>query len=426
MRKTVLFLALFSLLFASCRTRVEYETKAGLTLQLSTEGEFTKPIYTKAEDDFKVNVNDFKLTISKASTGETVLAYDAFSDVPSIISIEPGVYNLRANSPGTEPVAWFQPIYRGSSDNVSVSAGRSQNVSIVCKLTNMKVTVKVTDRFISEMQSDFEITVANEDGFLTWNKNAVDNGNSGYYSVKPLTLDIKAIRKTTGDHINHHIDIVKVAAQDHHILTIDASETGDIEFGEDGIKVDYTVNNKEENIVIDGLEETPLDPIEPEDPTPGEPTEPGPENPNQPVEPVEYIKITCPGIDTPAEFVKGEIPKDLVFDMVIEAEKGIRNLVLDIESPALTALVESMVIEEPLIPADLANMTGEVYDFWGGTVFLIDDPQTEIYGQTSYTLSVGGLISFIKDVETHIMTAEVTDMEGNTKKVTITIIVKAA
>ncbi len=432
MKKTVLFLALCSLLFASCRTIVEYETKAGLSLQLSTEGEFTKPIYTKAVDDVVVDVNDFKLVIAKASTGETMMSYNAYRDVPSVISIEPGVYNLYANSPGTAPVAWFQPIYRGSAENVSVSAGKAQNVSIVCKLANMKVTVRVTDEFVNEMMSDFEITVSNEDGFLTWDKASTEGGYSGYYSVKPLTLDIKAIRKTTGDHISHHLDITEVAAQDHHILTIDASETGDIEFGEDGITVDYTVNNKEENIVIDGLVDTPLDPIDPEQPDqptdPVEPDEPtDPVEPDEPVEPeYEYIKITCPGVEEPAVFSAANMPAEIDFTLVVEAEKGIEKMLMNVESQNLKTMLEGVQDPEyPLAPVDMASMTGPQLEFWGG-LFGITDPTTEIKGKTTYSLPVGGFIPMMLiagGTGDYLMSVEFTDAEGHSKKVFINIII---
>ncbi len=433
MRKSVLFLALVSLLFASCRTRVEYETNAGLSLQLSTEGEFTQPIHTKAVDDVKVDINEFNLSITKSSNNEVVLS-DVYGHLPSVISIEPGVYNLKAVSPSTKPVAWLQPIYEGSTKNISVSAGKSTNVSIVCKLVNMKVTVMVTDRFVSEMEPDFEITVENADGFLIWNKNAIDLGNSGYYSVKPLTLDIKAKRKTTGNNISHHLDIPNVAAQDHHILTIDASETGDIEFGDSGIKVDYTVNNKEQNIVVDSLVETPLEPLdpvipgptepepgEPTDPTPGEPTEP-----NQPVEPEpEYIFIECPGVDEPAVFTATDLKEDVEFTFKANAEKGIGSLIMNVESQNLKDMLAGLPNGSSLAPVDLASMEDPQLGFWGG-LFGITEPEKQIKGQTEYSLQVGKFIPMMATVGgdgTYKMSVNVCDNEGHSKKVDITIII---
>ncbi len=261
MKKSVLLLTLFSLLFVSCRSKIEYETtKAELIFQLSTEGEFTEPI-VKAEDDIKPDLSTFSLTVSDRATGDVAMHWEKFSDVPAVISMEPGVYTITAKSPGDKKAAWSQPIYLGVNDNVTVSAGKTNTVQITCRLSNMKVSINVTDRFIAEMEDDFSIMVDNGDATLTWNKDIIAAGQSGYFSVSPLTLNVKAIRRTTGKPISHQVRIEKVAAQDHHVLSIDASETGELELeeGKTGIHIDYTVNNKEENIVIDGLVEEPID-----------------------------------------------------------------------------------------------------------------------------------------------------------------------
>lgn len=55
----------------------------------------------------------------------------------------------------------------------------------------------------------------------------------------------------------HTYHIESGAAQDHHVITLDASETGYADLGS-GITVDYTVNERNEDILIDGLEENPV------------------------------------------------------------------------------------------------------------------------------------------------------------------------
>ena len=56
------------------------------------------------------------------------------------------------------------------------------------------------------------------------------------------------------------MEIPAGAAQDHHIITLDASETGYTDLsGEDAITVVYTLNNKEVPILVDGLEENPVE-----------------------------------------------------------------------------------------------------------------------------------------------------------------------
>ena len=63
------------------------------------------------------------------------------------------------------------------------------------------------------------------------------------------------------------MDITDGKAQDHFVLTFDAKETGDILFGDDnksGITIDYTVNNRNIEIIVPGEEETEIPDDHPE------------------------------------------------------------------------------------------------------------------------------------------------------------------
>ena len=264
MKKIILTsIILTALAFSGCkREELGYgkTEQVELALSIVSDEEFT-PVPdegTKSDADLNNNndVNEYSLAIVRTSSGETVKSWDRFADVPTVVTLEPAEYRVDAKSPGDKAVAWAQPKYAGSQ-TVTVVAGQTQNIAVTCGITNMMVTVKCTEAFLNEMNDDFTITVSSKDGVLVWEKNIVEAGNSGFFDVAPLKIDIKGTRKTGGS-INHQASIETVAAKDHHVFTVDASETGYMDFT-DGISIDYSVNGREEDIHIDGLEENPVD-----------------------------------------------------------------------------------------------------------------------------------------------------------------------
>lgn len=232
-----------------------------LSLQIVPKGDFTPLPETKATDDVQVDVSTFSLSVN--SGDKTVLSWDKFSDVPSVIGLDPGTYTIVAKSPGNKAVEWLQPKYQGSQE-VTVVPGEVENIVLTCILTNMKVTILTTEKFRNEME-DYTVTVNsdNGDGFLNFTKAIIEEGRSGYFDPSPLTIDLNATRKQKEGvamadiNVIHTYHIESGAAQDHHVITLDASETGYANLGS-GITVDYTVNERNEDILIDGLEENPV------------------------------------------------------------------------------------------------------------------------------------------------------------------------
>lgn len=232
-----------------------------LSLQIVPKGDFTPLPETKATDDVQVDVSTFSLSVN--SGDKTVLSWDKFSDVPSVIGLDPGTYTIVAKSPGNKAVEWLQPKYQGSQE-VTVVPGEVENIVLTCTLTNMKVTILTTEKFRNEME-DYTVTVNsdNGDGFLNFTKAIIEEGRSGYFDPSPLTIDLNATRKQKEGvamadiNVIHTYHIESGAAQDHHVITLDASETGYADLGS-GITVDYTVNERKEDILIDGLEENPV------------------------------------------------------------------------------------------------------------------------------------------------------------------------
>ncbi len=239
---------------------------ASLSFSLSSEGEFT-PIggtqasqassaATKAGDE-TVDINAFSLKIVSNESGEVFESWERFDQVPKVIAMDPGTYTIEAHSPGSKAVSWDEPVYVGSQE-VNITPGVTEEVAIVCSLSNMKVSVVCTEAFLNEMKPDFTVTVSSADGVLIFNKDSIAKGCSGYFAVAPLSLDLTAERVTGGPRVNHHIEISDVAPRDHHVFTLDAAETGHADLAQ-GLSIDYTCNNREEEIFVDSIQEDPVD-----------------------------------------------------------------------------------------------------------------------------------------------------------------------
>lgn len=267
MKKTIVSSIIILALVAAAgcsRENLEYgkEGSASLSLSLSSEGEFTTVdgtsdagALTRAGEETAIDVNTFSLRILN-SEGVAAWSWDRFDEVPAVISMDPGTYTIEASSPGDKAVSWDQPMYKGSQE-VTVAPGKVEEVALVCSLSNMKVSVRTTEKFRNEMAS-YTVTVTSKDGVLIFTEEDIEAGRAGYFEVAPLSMDLTAARKTGGPRVNHHVEITDVASRDHHVFTLDAAETGYTDLTQ-GLSIDYTCNNREENIKIDSFLEEPVD-----------------------------------------------------------------------------------------------------------------------------------------------------------------------
>ncbi len=403
MKKLFFVAALVSLIFSGC-SKDEYSNEitegfGAVQIDLTSSGEFTE---TKTGN---VEVGNFYVRILK---GETVVkSYNSYSQVPNAVEVAPGTYTIEAGTHEKDPAAFDQPIFYGSKD-FTVAAGKVVPVNLTCKLTNMKVTIKYTETFGNEIADNFEIAVTNGTGNLVFTKTIIDNGSSGYFTVAPLVVKLTAQRKNIGDEVLHTIEIPDGKAQDHFILTFDAQETGDIEFGTEdggsGIVIDWSVNNREHEVIIPGEDETEIPDENPEggDPEGGEGSGDN-EGGNDPVE--EYLPtVSGDGIGTPKEISMSADNENVAVDINIAALNGktIKDILVTISSD----------------PVDFQNLVGMLFPSLGGTFSIVDfsdaqgaerkmvlgpmtesnpdglgliaDPDTDpIAGKTSYTFQIG-------------------------------------
>lgn len=346
-----------------------------VSIGLSSEGEFAE-----VKSGGEVDVADFYLKILQGAS--VVKSYSKYSDVPNAIELSPGSYKVEAGTSANADAEWDQPIYYGSQE-FSVSAGEALSLDLTCTLSNMKVTVTCSEAFSREISEDFEIAITNGKGTLIYDKAKVDAAAGGYFSVGTLTIDLTATRKSTGEEILEHRVIEGGAAKDHFILNFDAQETGSISLGESGISIDYTLNNREEEIIVPGEDETPV-----EEPDPEEPVE-------------EYLPtIGGNGIeDSPITLSKAAaVPED--FSMTVDINiatlnsKTIDNILVTISGPEFfVQAVNEMGLGGEFSIVDFRDAAGEERKGMLMTLGLIQDPSTSpIKGTSEYTFSIGSFM----------------------------------
>lgn len=389
MKKTILALtaAAFTALTVGCnKENIIYSGGNGaLTLlSLSAEGNFVEvdPVTKSVET---ADVNEFAIAIVDVASGRTVYSWDRYADMPGTVSLDPAVYRVEAGSGEKQPVAWNQPVFFGSQE-VTVEAGSTAQVSVVCTIANMKVSVRCTDSFLAEVETDFTVTVTTEDGPLIFTKDRIDAGDAGYFDVAPLTMDLYAIRKSGGT-VTHHMEISEVAARDHHIFTLDAGGTGYADFS-NGISIDYACNEKEEHIIIDGTDE--------------------PDTPGAAV----TITATA-GIDAPVTYNKSELPSE--FNLTVSAPAGIEKYEVNILSAGLRGLLDMMQMDYSV---DLANMSATEEGFWGSLFGITSD---DVKGQTDVVFQIGAFLAAMP-AETNELQVVITDKNGETATAALTII----
>ena len=360
-----------------------------LSLSLSAEGNFVE-VSPMSQSEDTADVDEFSISIIDVASGRMVETWERFADVPAEVSLEPAEYRVEAKSPGNLPVAWNQPVFEGSQ-TVSVSPGLTESVSLVCTISNMKVSVRYTDAFLKEVEPDFTVTVSTSDGPLIFTKERIDASDAGYFKVSPLTLDLSA-RRVSGEAVTWHMEIEEVAAKDHHVFTLDAGGAGYADFSS-GISIDYTCNEKEETIVIDIPEE---------------------ENPEEPEEPASVSITATAGIDTPVTYSKASLPSQ--FSLSVSAPAGIRNFNVDIKSAGLRSLLDMMQMDYSV---DLADMTAAEEGFWGA---LFQVTSADVRDKTEVTFEIGAFLMAMPS-ESNELEITVTDAKGTSLTKTLTIVI---
>lgn len=409
MKKILFAISTALLMFAGCKKTEITTSEAGLgSVSFSISSDNSEYV-TKAELP-QVDVNTFKVKITGKDNGYSE-EWASFSEMPEVLELVSGNYTVTATSPDAKPVAWDQPVYGGSKD-FAVVVGKVSNVDLVCSITNMMVTLNPTENFLNELTS-WEVTVRSQDGTLVWDEKTYEEGRAAFFNVAPLSVLVKGERFDGTAVIQQTLIIDEVAAKDHHIINLDAKVTGSIEGGGLHLTVDNTVNDRNENINIPGLEEIPVE-DEPDTEEPGGET--GDEEDPQP--------STAPVMEWASNPTFETMPISSDMDVVINisAQEKIKAFVVKVESPSaeFLATVSAMVspenahLDENYVNLDLINDATAI-----AMLSSLMPTGDALKGQTSVDFSLSELVPMINGFSPasgsiHTFTLSVTDEKDQT------------
>lgn len=402
---------------AGCNKHVieDVREKGSLSLKLSYEGEYATKV-----DVPSVNVDDFKVRLERpADQWEKTYSYAELKeqiDENGVIPLLPGNYNITAYSPNTAPAEWEQPMFSGES-KFSVVVGEVTSVSLTCTLQNMMVTIEVSDSFSNEL-IDYDVTVTNGSGTLVWTRDEVEAGKAGFFTVAPLKIHVSGYRMATSNPTVYDGQITNVAAKDHHIIKLDAVNTGAL--GGLDITVDYSTNKLWSNFEVPGVEWEPV-PEDPEVPDSGEGTTP----PDEPQETV--LSLSWPNNPTYQTYELKSVYGEGEVDLEVYSKYGIEGFLVKITSPHegfMTAVVGQMGAYMDGEYAVLDLMDPEMAEKMAGLNLAAGDELKGVDKTVPFILS--GLLPFITYFEglevgsVHTFVMDVTDVEGNNLSQTLT------
>lgn len=372
---------------ASCDTK-EVETRKGegtFMLQSLTADTNLNDIQvgTKALPN-ELNNNQFiaamELTIKNTQDANLKQTFNYLDIVNKPVQLATGSYTVSAVSVGGKDAAWDQPLFAGST-NFEVKPNTVSPVEIKCALTNAVVSINCSDTFTTEV-SDYNIKVSDAKGnFLTWTRENI--GNDGYFTAKELNVTIEGKRSLDGNSTATVTGTIKnIQPKDHIILNIDAKVTGQVQ--QIVVTVNGKVNDRNENIFVDGFEEIEI-------PDPSQPDQ----TPDQPETPA------APTIEWPDNktFATTELAETMKIDLIVKAPGKIKTFLVVVDSPSLENTLPSMTGIEGKegCTLDLINNITLINNFKELGLGL--PTGAELEGQTEVAFPLSSLVPMIYQIE---------------------------
>ncbi len=416
--------------------------KGSLSLALNCKTDYTD-VSTKAPQTDEDIINGLSIDITRPYDGWR-LNYPSFGEIKGkVIELGSGSYILNASSPVKKDAAFEQPIFEGSK-GFDIKAGEVTMINLTCTITNMMVTIALSDNFVKEL-SDYTVTVSNGKGLLSWTKGSgevndfeeVEEGGktvhkgkqAGYFTVAPLVVTVSGHRVIDGSDASTTYNITEANPADHHIIRLDAAVTGSADFN---ITISNEVNPIDQIVVVPGFDE---DPVEGDKPSDGgeDGGEEGGEDPDtsEPETP-----STAPTLEWAANptFADVDLPMSLSavvdVELVINAPETIGDFLIYVKSGVLTPTIAQLTaageggIVDGVATMDLINDETLIGNL-GETIPMGD----AVDGKTSVEFSLSKLVPMINmyasDInpgDKHIFTLRVVDAKGQALEQQVTFV----
>lgn len=371
-----------------------------------------------------ISTDDFIVEIVDRNTGASKRTW-TYSAMPEVISFAPGDYTVNVKSHNIQAAEWDAPYYVGSKP-FSIEVGKITEIgTVLCKFSNIKVTVRYTKELLSHVDDDARVRViANDRGSLEYTPAET---RAGYFEAVDgsTTLVAEFSGTSDGNPVSGLKTFTDVKMGQHYIITfgVKGTTTPPDEYGgfdPAGISVDASIDhedlsgnadpgqgNQDGSTQRPGDEEWPDDPVTP----PG----PGPDDPVQDEDPISFLyngaALTS---DVITDGVDGK-----KYVITIKATEGIANLQVDITSDNNDFIASAG--EMLPLSFDLATVTGETAENLASLELPVGD---EVKGKKTLDFDISSLVPLLKNFEgNHEFKVKVTDQANpaNTKSVTLKI-----
>ncbi|MDE5773009.1 MAG: DUF4493 domain-containing protein [Muribaculaceae bacterium] len=336
------------------------------------------------------STDDFQIEITPEGKRTPVATYK-YSEMPEILTLSAGEYEVKAHY-GDNPIAeWESPYYSGST-KVSIEPDKitEQAEPIIASLSNIRVTVKFGPNLLGAMSADSKVVVkAGDEGVKTFEAGET---RSAYFKYVNESITLTATFEGTvdGDYIVESKVYEDVAPGNHYTITfkmqgIVPDDPGVIS---PAVKVDATIETVDMNFNAEGEGD---DELLTDDSRPNQGGSGSGDDPTPPTPPQEK---TAPQITSAQPADKSMVPVNLdavnvvtdktyvVLNVSSSADGGITEFKVKIDSAKLTAeelenvglsqnldLVNPGALEEPLsglgLPVNVGGKKDVSFDITG-------------------------------------------------------------
>lgn len=299
----------------------------------------------------KQDVNSYLVTIINTKSGKPVTGYNdkKFSELPGVVDLEVGKYEIIVESHNPGKVEYDRPYYTGSKEVEIVENKITNAESVVCKFNSVRVSVtyseKLTQLLDLDENPDVQVNISYGNGAMavfsySSDKNKNSDKTSAYFApVEGANTLIATIRGTiNGQSVEQTKTYSDIKPGHHYTIRFKVmgpqdtgEETGMITPGE-GIKIDTSIITTGEDGNVKVVEDILNDDDRPgkEDPDPNE----TPDDPNPPTPPVGDdqtgdVKITSNDLKLDEPNYTADVEKAIVN---IHADSGLEHLYLEVES----------------------------------------------------------------------------------------------
>lgn len=285
------------------------------------------------------SVADFTVEFYKTGSDVAVQSYK-YSQMPEIVVLPVGTYYAVAHYGDNPAAAFDSPYYKGTSNTFTIVKDEiTENVEpIVCRLSNVCVSILFDDALKAAMESDAKVTVkVGTSGSLEYK--LADEGRHGYFA---FVEDSHTLAATFTGTVDGFLTTETKAYGDvepgnHYSITFRLHDAGEELPGQIGdmVIVDGEVVREEDlNRDIEGWEGTGQeDNMRPQEgpgsstPDPG----PGPDQPDQPSGDGPSI-TAAPGVNLDGNNLMVE---GMQVKLFIHSDPGIKEFICRIDSPVL-------------------------------------------------------------------------------------------